>query len=112
MIFAKSTVFFSKNTLEEERHSTTNLLGVRSSDEPERYLGLPNMIGRKKKQSFQALKDRLKQQIENWSTRFLSLGGKEIFIKAVLQAIPTYSMACFLLPKSLCKDLEGIVARF
>lgn len=30
----------------------------------------------------------------------------------MLQAIPTYSMACFLLPKSLCEDLEGIVARF
>lgn len=79
MNFAKSTVFFSKNTLEEEKHSTANLLGVQSSDEPERYLGLPNMIGRKKKQSFQTLKDRLKQQVENWSTRFLSQGGKEIY---------------------------------
>lgn len=87
-------------------------MGVRSSDEPKRYLGLPNMVGRKKKQYFQALKDRLKQQIENWSTHFLSQCGKEIFIKAVLQAIPTYSMARFLLPKSLCEEMESIVARY
>lgn len=48
--FSKSIVFFSKNTIEEERHLIVNLLGVRSSDEPKRYLGLPNMVGRKKKQ--------------------------------------------------------------
>lgn len=110
--FAKSTVFFSKNTLEEERQLVVNLLRVRSSDEPERYLGLPNMVGRKKKQSFWALKDRLKQRIKNWSIQFLSQCGKNVFIKAVLQAIPTYSMACFLLPKPLCEEMEGIVAKY
>lgn len=46
--FAKSTVFFSKNTSEEERSSVAHLLAGRSSDEPEHYLGLPNMVGRKK----------------------------------------------------------------
>lgn len=62
--------------------------------------------------AFQGLKDRLKLRIDSWSTRFLSQGGKEVFIKAVLQAIPTYSIGCFLLPKSLCNELEAIVAKF
>ncbi|KAA3468761.1 reverse transcriptase [Gossypium australe] len=44
--------------------------------------------------------------------RLLSQGGKEVFIKAVLQAIPTYSMSCFLLPKTLCTKLESIMSRF
>lgn len=35
-----------------------------------------------------------------------------MFIKAVLQAILMYSMACFLLLKSLCEETEAIVARF
>ncbi|KAH1092318.1 hypothetical protein J1N35_019575 [Gossypium stocksii] len=39
-------------------------------------------------------------------------GEKEIFIKAVLQALLTYSMSCFLLPKTLCHDLEQILNRF
>lgn len=42
----------------------------------------------------------------------LSQGGREVFIKLVLQAIPTYTMACFLLPKSLCDEMERIVIRF
>lgn len=40
------------------------------------------------------------------------MGGKEVFIKAILQAILTYTMACFLLPKVLCDELESIVPRF
>ncbi|KAA3472858.1 reverse transcriptase [Gossypium australe] len=69
------------------------------------------MVGRKKKESFQILKDRIKQRIDHWSTRHLSQGGKEIFIKSILQAIPTYTMACFLLPKTLCVEMESIMAK-
>ncbi|KAH1047286.1 hypothetical protein J1N35_038070 [Gossypium stocksii] len=42
------------------------------SEEPERYLGLPYMIGWKRKESFQDLKDRLKKRIKSWSTRWIS----------------------------------------
>ncbi|XP_017609583.1 uncharacterized protein LOC108455547 [Gossypium arboreum] len=97
---------------EEDRQLVVHQLGVRSSTDSERYLGLPSLVGKKKKASFQALKDRLKQRIDNWSIRYLSQGGKEVFIKAILQAIPTYSMACFLLPKSFCVEMEGIIAKF
>lgn len=110
--FDKSTVLFSKNTMDEDRQIVVNLFGARSSSKPERYLSLSNMVGRRKKEAFQNLKDRLKKRIGNWSTRFLSQCGKEIFIKAILQAIPTYMMACFLLPSSLCIDIESIIAKY
>ncbi|KAA3480842.1 reverse transcriptase [Gossypium australe] len=95
--YEKFTVFFSSNT---SRHL----------NDTERYLGLPNLVGRRKKMVFQGLKDRFRKKIDNWSTRFLSQEGKEVFIKAILQAIPMYSMMCFLLPKSFCWELESIMA--
>ncbi|KAA3472243.1 reverse transcriptase [Gossypium australe] len=104
--FDKSTVFFSSNTTEADKDLVTRMMGVWSSNDPERYLGLPNMVGKRKKEAFQILKDRFRQRINNWSVRHLSQGGKQVFIKAVLQVIPTYTMACFLLPKTLCSEIE------
>lgn len=70
------------------------------------------MVDRNKKVSFQILKDRMKKRIDGWSTRFLSQGVREVFIKSVLEAIPTYTMACFIFIKSLCNEMESIMARF
>lgn len=43
---------------------------------------------------------------------FLSQGGKEVFVKFVLQAIPTFARVCFLLLKTFCDDLEQLVSNF
>ncbi|KAA3454812.1 reverse transcriptase [Gossypium australe] len=110
--FAKSTVFYSPNTTEVDRDAMLKLLRVKTATNPEKYLGLPNMVGRRKNESFQSLVDRALMRIDGWSNKFLSQGGKEIFIKAVLQAIPTYAMSCFLLPNSLCRKMESIFAKF
>lgn len=58
------------------------------------------------------MKDRIKKHIDNWNTWFLSQRDKKVFIKVILHAIPTYSMACFLLPKSFYDKLESLVAHF
>jgi hypothetical protein len=43
---------------------------------------------------------------------FLSQAGKEILLKAVIQAIPTFSMSVFMLPKSLCYEINSLMQRF
>ncbi|KAG6721291.1 hypothetical protein I3842_03G106200 [Carya illinoinensis] len=42
----------------------------------------------------------------------LSAAGKEILLKAVLQAIPTYSMGLFLLPYSITQKLNKLLRKF
>lgn len=88
------------------------MLNVRVSTELEKYLGLPNVVSGGKRKAFQEIKDRLKARIGGWSIRHLSHEVKEIFIKSVHQAIPTYSMLCFLLPSTSCLELENIIANF
>ena len=35
-----------------------------------------------------------------------------MLIKVVLQAMPTYTMGCFKLPRTLCKDIEMLIRKF
>ncbi|XP_038997132.1 uncharacterized protein LOC120121932 [Hibiscus syriacus] len=108
----KSGIFFSSNVIEENRRDVKRILGVESSANPEKYLGLPAIVGRARKGAFANLKDKFGSGIQSWNVRVLSQGGKEVFIKSVLQAIPMYAINCFLLPETLCKELEGLTARF
>ncbi|KAA3467731.1 reverse transcriptase [Gossypium australe] len=96
----------SSNISEGAKKEIPDVLGVRCSTNLEKYLELPNVAGKRKKESFQNLKDKVNQRISQWSSRLLSQGGNEVFIKSVLQAIPTYAMTCFLLLKSPCGDFR------
>ncbi|KAA3453378.1 reverse transcriptase [Gossypium australe] len=110
--FEKSLIYFGANVNNEVKENIINMLGVRMAHNPEKYLGLPMMVGRKKSWAFANFADRFRKRIEGWSLRYLSIGGKEVFIKSVLQAIPLYAMQCFLMPKTFCRKLEGIMNKF
>lgn len=81
-------------------------------DNYERYLGLPAMVGKARYSAFRSIKERVWMKLQNWKNNFLSKAGKEVLIKAVFQAIPTYSMNVFQLPKKLFNEIESWIARF
>lgn len=77
----------------------------------EKYLDLSNVVRHNKKALFPGLKDRMQKRVDGWSARLLSQGGKEVFIKSVLQAIPSFAISCFVFPRTVCDDLERIIAK-
>ena len=54
------------------------------------YLGTPSFVGRSKKKVFEYIKDRVWKKLNGWNTKKLSRAGKEILLKTVAQAIPTF----------------------
>ena len=108
----KSLIFFSQNTDEDTKKEVKEILGAMQDTQPKKYLGLPSLIGRSKKQVFTEIKERVGKKMLGWKEKLLSIGGKEILIKVVVQAVPTYIMGCFLLPKGLCEEIEGMMRNF
>lgn len=76
------------------------------------YLGPPILVGRSKYKNFSWLKEKVWQRVSNWKNRFLSQAGREVLVKASLQAIHVYTMSLFRLPKSLCNKLEMLMTNF
>ena len=79
----KTTLFFSKSTLEEMQTSIKNMLGVSVIQQFEKYLGLPSLVGRKKKESFTHIKQQVWKKLAGREAKLLSQGGREILIKPV-----------------------------
>ncbi|XP_074341815.1 uncharacterized protein LOC141679206 [Apium graveolens] len=75
--FQKFGIYFSANVRVDKQVDIKSFLEVHNNLSTGRYLGLPSLIGRSKK-----------------------------------QAVPTYAMSCFILPKSLCKELKKIMNSF
>lgn len=108
----KPTMTFSPGTSDKARGAIQNILGIQVVPKFEKYLGMPAVVGRLKKDLFSFLKDRVWGQIKRWNERDFFMAGREVLIKAVLQAIPTYVMSCFLLPCSILQDIEKLVRQF
>jgi hypothetical protein len=108
----KTSIFFSHNTREADRVAILQGMGVSAINRYEKYLGLPTLIGRSRISSFKGIKDWIWQRINGWKEKFLSHAGKETFLKSVIQAIPTYTMSVFRLPKTLCCEIDSMMGRF
>jgi hypothetical protein len=86
--------------------------GVNSNQCYEKYLGIPALIGRNQTRAFQAIQSRIWDRLQGWKEKFLSQAEKEVLLKAVIQAISTYTMRIFLLPKSLCHRINSMMRKF
>lgn len=65
----------------------------------DKYLGLPATVGLDRSDKFNYLIDRIVERLMGWKEKILSSGGKEVLLKSVAQAIPSYAMSVFKIPK-------------
>lgn len=108
----KTNLFFSKSTPQDTQEVIKQTLGVPVIHQYESYLGLPSFIGRSKNNSFAKIKQQVWKGLQGWEGKLLLQMGREVLIKAVAQALPTYTMSCFKLPGTLCHEMEALIRKF
>ena len=108
----KSSIHFAKGCRQVTRAEMKDSLDVHNESLSEKYLGMPSDVGNSTNGAFKYLKDCVWKRVQGWMEQCLSAGGKEVLIKSVAQAIPTYSMSCFKLPRGLCHHINSLLWNF
>ena len=108
----KTTLFFCRNTREEVKQNIQQMLGARIMTDCEKYLGLPMACRKSKVNTFKELQERITKRFMGWKEKIISKVGREILIKTIAQAIPTYTMSIFKLLKALCDSINSTLAKY
>lgn len=108
----KSSITFSGKTESATRTRVKQQLGITREGGSRKYLGLLELFGRKKRDLFTSIVDRITHRAASWTTKRLSAAVKLVMLKSVLTATPSYSMSCFLLPMRLTKRIQSALLRF
>ena len=79
----KSSIFLSNNTSPELKAEILEVMGPMQDSKHNKYPGLPSIIGKSKKEVFAEVKEKVEKKLSGWKEKMLSMGGREILIKAV-----------------------------
>lgn len=87
-------------------------LNIQKQTMNDRYLGMPVHVGQCRTKVFPYLKERIWLRIQGWKEKMLSWVGKEVLIKVVAQAIPTFVMSCFDITKEMCDQISTMIGTY
>ncbi|PNX74032.1 ribonuclease H [Trifolium pratense] len=110
--YSKSEMVFSKGTTAETLNDIAQILPMKILSHFTEYLGLPTDMERSKKKVFNFIEEKIWNKLKGWKEKKLSFARRGTLIKAVAQAIPTYLMCSFLIPKGVCEQLEKMICKF
>ena len=109
---SKSSTIFGNKVDHNVKKDIKRVLGITIEGGMGKYLRLLEQICGSKMKVFSYVQDRLNGCVTLWSARLLSKGGKKLQIKSVAQAVPTFSMSCYLLPQCIVEKLKSAISNF
>ena len=108
---AKCSIMFSPKCSQANKQEVMHNLDVVNMSFEENYLGFPTPSGRFSKGKLHNLQQHLTKRIIQWG-ELMSQAGREVLIKAVAQALPTFLMSLFTFPRSTCDDLGRMIRSY
>ena len=108
----KCSLLLGNKCTDEAGQSVAAILDIQTVGFEEKYVGLSVPEGRMKDGKFQPVKEKIKKRFTDYAEKYSSSGTKEVLIKYVVQAIPTYSMSVFKFSPGLCEYLMKLIRDF
>jgi len=99
------------NPPQSTKHKIKTALGLQEIEQYEHYLGLPSLVRRRKKYSFNLIKEKVWRKLQSWEGNLLSQASREVLIKAIIHAISTFAMGCFKIPLGLYHDIKALIKK-
>lgn len=108
----KCFILFCNQCPIEAQVEIKNTLGIQKSTFEDKYLGFPTPEGGMKRDKFQPINEKLSKRLGGWNENHMAMGSKEILIKSVVQALPTFLMSIFILPVGFHEDYMKTIRNF
>ncbi|XP_070031840.1 uncharacterized protein LOC142168025 [Nicotiana tabacum] len=108
----KSFFIIAHHTCANRINRIGNATGFMDKSFPFTYLGCPIYYGRKTSSLFDGMLSKIIKKLNGWQANMMSLGGRMILIKYVLQFLPTYILSAMNPPKGITKLMEKHFANF
>jgi hypothetical protein len=102
----KSCVYISAG-LAEKREELIGASEFQAGTLPVRYLGIPLVSSRLRKEHCSDLVDKITTKIQGWAVKFFSYAGRLMLIRSVLRSIHVYWCSVLLLPKAIIKVIDA-----
>lgn len=96
----------------EETEMLAGTLGCKSDTLPFDYLGIKVGANMNRSASWKKVVDVFESRLATWKARMLSIGGRVVLIKAVLESLPIYYFSLYKAPRKVIETLERIMRKF
>lgn len=112
MNFQKSSIIPSARIPTHQRQNFVNILGMRLSSLPFRYLGSYLHKGITRSRYCVSLIQHIDDRLQGWDSKLLSAAGRLVLLGSVIAALPLHVIAPGGLPKSVIKVIHRKMAAF
>ncbi|WVZ55065.1 hypothetical protein U9M48_005778 [Paspalum notatum var. saurae] len=106
----KSSLYFGSHCPPNIKQKVMDALNVHNEALQATYLGMPSYVGQSRVGVFNFIVERMWKHVQGWNDKPLSRAGKEVLLKSVAQAIPTYVMSCFKLPDGIYEKMRATIS--
>ncbi|KAJ0558319.1 hypothetical protein HanIR_Chr07g0334971 [Helianthus annuus] len=96
----------------EETGELANVVGCKPDCLPFKYLGLKVGANMNRISNWQPVLEIFRARLSKWKSHLLSIGGRVVLVKSVLESLPRYYFSLYKAPKKIISDLETMIKRF